>query len=102
MHTGTGSHPPTWSSLLHVHHGVSTYLSLRKFNFEPSEMHCGKLRRTTLIFVIGWLGMVWSAHVDWLRESLAVAATHFETLRILGCCNDWRWHMALLHSQLFW
>ena len=67
--------------------GVSTYLSLRKFNFEPSKNATWKIaRRTLLIFVIGvalgWFGQLTRGVAS--GESLAVAASHFETLRILG------------------
>ena len=67
--------------------GVSTYISLRKFNFEPSKNAIWKIaRRTILIFVIG-VALGWFGQLTWglaSGESLAVAATHFETLRILG------------------
>lgn len=67
--------------------GVSTYLSLRKFNFEPSRNAIWKIaRRTLLIFGIG-VALGWFGQLMWgvaSGESLAVAATHFETLRILG------------------
>ncbi len=67
--------------------GVSTYLSLRKFNFEPSKNATWKIaRRTLLIFGIG-VALGWFGQLMWgvaSGESLAVAATHFETLRILG------------------
>ena len=67
--------------------GVSTYISLRKFNFEHSKNAIWKIaRRTILIFVIG-VALGWFGQLTWglaSGESLAVAATHFETLRILG------------------
>ncbi len=67
--------------------GVSTFLSLRKFNFEPSKAAVRKVvRRTILIFVIGvalgWFGQLTGGLAS--GESFGVAATHFDTLRILG------------------
>lgn len=67
--------------------GVSTYLSLRKFNFEPSKAAVRKVvRRTILIFVVGialgWFGQLTGGLAS--GESFGVAATHFDTLRILG------------------
>lgn len=67
--------------------GVSTFLSLRKFNFEPSKTAVRKVvRRTILIFVIGvalgWFGQLMGGLAS--GESFGVAATHFDTLRILG------------------
>ncbi len=67
--------------------GVSTFMSLRKFNFEPSKAAIGKIiRRTILIFVIGlalgWFGQLTRGLAT--GESFGVAATHFDTLRILG------------------
>lgn len=67
--------------------GVSTFMSLRKFNFEPSKKAIWKIiRRTILIFVIG-LGLGWFGQfVRGLAngETIGVAASHFGTLRILG------------------
>lgn len=67
--------------------GVTTFMSLRKFNFLPSKESLWKIaRRTLLIFLIG-LGLSWfSLFVGGLAkgESLIEAATHFSTLRILG------------------
>lgn len=67
--------------------GVSTYMSLRKFHFEPSKAAIWKIvRRTILIFVIGlalgWFGKLCSGLAS--GESFSQAATHFDTLRILG------------------
>ncbi len=67
--------------------GVSTFLSLRKFNFEPSKAAVWKIvRRTILIFVIGlalgWFGQLTGGLAS--GEPFGVAATHFDTLRILG------------------
>ncbi|NLJ01696.1 MAG: DUF5009 domain-containing protein, partial [Bacteroidales bacterium] len=67
--------------------GVSTFMSLRKFNFEPSKEAIWKIvRRTVLIFVIGlalgWFGQLTGGLAR--GESLLEAATHFNTLRILG------------------
>ncbi len=67
--------------------GVSTFMSLRKFNFEPSKPAVWKIvRRTFLIFVIG-LALGWFGQLTWglaSGEPFGVAATHFDTLRILG------------------
>ncbi len=67
--------------------GVSTYLSLRRFNFEPSAAAIWKIfRRTLLIFLIGvalgWFGQLTRGLAA--GESLGTATTHFDTLRILG------------------
>ncbi|MDR1742882.1 MAG: heparan-alpha-glucosaminide N-acetyltransferase domain-containing protein [Dysgonamonadaceae bacterium] len=67
--------------------GVSTFMSLRKFNFEASKACVGKIvRRTLLIFIIGlalnWFGQLCRGLAS--GENIAVAATHFDTLRILG------------------
>ncbi len=67
--------------------GVSTFMSLRKFHFEPSKAAIWKIvRRTILIFVIGlalgWFGQLCRGLAS--GESFTQAATHFDTLRILG------------------
>lgn len=67
--------------------GVSTFMSLRKFHFEPSKEAIWKIvRRTILIFVIGlalgWFGQLCRGLAS--GESFIQAATHFDTLRILG------------------
>ena len=67
--------------------GVSTFMSLRKFNFIPSRAAVWKVvRRTLLIFVIGlalgWFGQLMRGLAE--GEPFGVAATHFDTLRILG------------------
>lgn len=67
--------------------GISTFLSLRKFNFEPTAAALWKIvRRTLLIFVIGmalgWFGQLTRGLAS--GEPFGVAATHFDTLRILG------------------
>lgn len=68
--------------------GVSTFMSLRKFQFQPSKEAVWKIiRRTILIFVIGlalgWFGRLVGGLAR--GESLIEAATtHFDTLRILG------------------
>lgn len=67
--------------------GVSTFMSLRKFNFEPSQKAVWKIiRRTVLIFVIGlalgWFGQLTRGLAS--GETFGQAATHFNTLRILG------------------
>ena len=67
--------------------GVSTFMSLRKFNFEPSKQALWKiLRRTILIFLLG-LALGWFGQfVRGLStgETILQAATHFDTIRILG------------------
>ena len=67
--------------------GVSTFMSLSKFNFEPSGAALWKVvRRTILIFLIGialgWFGQLCRGLAA--GESFTEAATHFYTLRILG------------------
>ena len=67
--------------------GVSTFMSLRNFNFEPSKTAVWKIvRRTFLIFVIGlalgWFGQLTRGLAS--GEPFGVAASHFDTLRILG------------------
>jgi predicted acyltransferase len=67
--------------------GVSTFMSLRKFHFEPSKAAIWKIvRRTVLIFVIGlalgWFGQLCRGLAS--GEPFTQAATHFDTLRILG------------------
>ena len=67
--------------------GVSTFMSLRKFNFKPSKAAVWKIvRRTILIFVIGlalgWFGQLTRGLAS--GEPFGVAASHFDTLRILG------------------
>lgn len=67
--------------------GVSTFMSLSKFNFEPSGAALWKVvRRTILIFLIGialgWFGQLCRGLAA--GESFTEAATHFNTLRILG------------------
>lgn len=67
--------------------GVSTFMSLRKFNFQPSSSAILKVvRRTILIFLIG-IGLAWFGQlVGGLSrgEGFGEASTHFDTLRILG------------------
>jgi predicted acyltransferase len=67
--------------------GVSTFMSLRKFNFAPTKAAVWKVvRRTLLIFVIGlalgWFGQLMRGLAA--GESFGMAASHFDTLRILG------------------
>jgi len=67
--------------------GVTTFMSLRKFNFQPSRESLWKIvRRTVLIFLIGvalgWFGQLVGGLAR--GESLIEASTHFNTLRILG------------------
>lgn len=75
--------------------GISTCISLRKFNFEPSIPTFLKIvKRTIIIFLIG-LGISWlslsfrtfhamSAEELSFGERLLRAVTNFEHLRILG------------------
>ena len=67
--------------------GVSTFMSLRKYNFQPSKESIWKIvKRTFLIFLIG-LGLNWFGQLSrglGAGESFATAATHFDTIRILG------------------
>ena len=67
--------------------GVSTYMSLRKYNFEPSKESVWKIvKRTILIFLVG-LALNWFSQLSaglGAGESFATAATHFNTIRILG------------------
>lgn len=67
--------------------GVSTFMSLRKYNFEASKEAFRKIiRRTVLIFLLGlalnWFGQF--VHGLSAGETVLQAATHFDTLRILG------------------
>lgn len=75
--------------------GISTYISLRKFNFEFSKPTLYKiLKRTIVIFLIGlgisWLSLsfrIFNASLDSdlsFIGRLARAVTDFEHLRILG------------------
>lgn len=67
--------------------GVSTFMSLRKYNFKLSKESAWKIvKRTFLIFLIG-LGLNWFGQLSrglGAGESFATAATHFDTIRILG------------------
>ena len=75
--------------------GISTYISMRKTNFEPSKFLTMKaLKRTLIIFLIG-LGLAWyslsmSTYHKLADEDLSLgtrlfkAMTNFENLRILG------------------
>ena len=67
--------------------GVSTFMSLRKYNFQASKESVWKIvKRTFLIFLIG-LGLNWFGQLSrglGAGESFATAATHFDTIRILG------------------
>lgn len=67
--------------------GVSTFMSLRKYNFQATKTSVWKIvKRTIVIFLIG-LGLNWFGQFSWGLgdgESFMTAATHFDTLRILG------------------
>jgi predicted acyltransferase len=67
--------------------GVSTFMSLRKFNFQPTRTAILKVvRRTILIFLIGlglnWFGQLAGALANGVGFS--EASTDLGTLRILG------------------
>ena len=67
--------------------GVSTFMSLRKFNFQPTRTAILKVvRRTILIFLIGlglnWFGQLAGALANGVGFS--EASTELGTLRILG------------------
>ena len=74
--------------------GISTYISLRKYNFEPSASALFKIaRRTVLIFLvglaIGWFARFcyyWPSAPDGLSfgEKLWNASWTFDRMRILG------------------
>lgn len=58
--------------------GVSTYISLRKFNFRPSSsVICKVLRRTVLILLIGWL-------LHWFEHAVDGKLFTFSHLRLTG------------------
>lgn len=75
--------------------GISTYISLRKFNFEFSKPTLYKIiKRTIVIFLIGlgisWLSLSFRTY-NWLgaedigfMERFIKSITNFEKLRILG------------------
>ncbi len=68
--------------------GISTYISLRKYNFKPTLPVLWKiLRRTIVIFAIGialaWLGMFMSGILV-NGQTLAEATLTFDHIRILG------------------
>lgn len=75
--------------------GISTYISMKKTNFEPSKFLTLKvLKRTLVIFLIG-LGLAWyslslSTYHKLAAEDLSLgdrlfkAITNFENLRIMG------------------
>ncbi|NLZ95611.1 MAG: DUF1624 domain-containing protein, partial [Bacteroidales bacterium] len=67
--------------------GVSTFMSLRKYNFEPSRESVWKIaKRTIIIFLIG-LGLNWFGQLSsglGAGENFITAASHFDTIRILG------------------
>jgi predicted acyltransferase len=75
--------------------GISTYISLRKYNFEFTRHTAWKvIRRAVVIYLIGlalaWLSLslrTWYATADEglsFGEHLWVAMTNFENLRLLG------------------
>lgn len=67
--------------------GVSTYFSLRKYDFRPSGAAIWKIvRRSAVIFLIGlaiaWLGLFMRGVFG--EKTLAEAALNFDHIRILG------------------
>ncbi len=75
--------------------GISTYISLRKFNFEPNKPTVLKIiKRTLVIFLIGlalnWLGLCFRTYHGLAGEGLPAgerlltALTNFGNLRIPG------------------
>ena len=67
--------------------GVSTYLSLRKFDFQPTRPVVLKILRRafTIIFIglfLNWFGL--TARSLGAGESFAQAISHFDTLRFTG------------------
>ncbi len=75
--------------------GISTYISLRKFNFEYSKATVQKIiKRTVVIFLIGlglaWFGLSFSTFRDLSEDGLGFferlfqSITNFEHIRILG------------------
>ena len=70
--------------------GISTYISLRKYNFEPSAPALFKIaRRTVLIFLVG-LAIGWFArfcYIGLLRPTVLVLGRNYGMLRGLstGC-----------------
>lgn len=67
--------------------GVAMYFSLRKFDFKFSPKLAWKIvRRTVLLFLIGW-AIHWFSHLMYglaKGQPLAVAVNNLPTLRILG------------------
>lgn len=75
--------------------GISTYISLRKFNFEYSKATVQKIiKRTVIIFLIGlglsWFGLSFSTFRSLSEDGLGFfdrlfqSLTNFEHIRILG------------------
>jgi predicted acyltransferase len=75
--------------------GISTYISLRKFDFRPEKKTIFKiLKRTVVIFSIGlgltWLSLSFRTYHSLSAEELSIgerflkAITNFENIRILG------------------
>lgn len=67
--------------------GVSMYMSFRKFEFKATKASIYKIvKRTVLLFLVGmalgWFGKLCSGLSR--GENIIAAATHFDTLRILG------------------
>ena len=75
--------------------GISTYISMKKTNFEPSkELFFKIIKRTLVIFMIGigltWLSLSMSTYHKLATENLDLltrlgkSVTNFENLRIMG------------------
>jgi len=67
--------------------GVSMYMSFRKFEFKATKASIYKIvKRTVLLFLVGmalgWFGKLCGGLSR--GENIIAAATHFDTLRILG------------------
>lgn len=67
--------------------GISTFLSLRKYNFQASKVSVWKIvKRTFVIFLIGLI-LNWFGQLSWhlgTGQSFLNAATHFESFRFAG------------------
>ena len=67
--------------------GVSSYFSMRKYNFAPSRRVIQKIiKRTFVMFLLG-ITLAWMAlfmHGLFIGENFLQAATHFDRLRIPG------------------
>ena len=85
--------------------GVSTFMSLRKFNFALSGAAVWKVvRRTLLIFLIGmalgWFGQLVYGLAS--GETIGVAAPISTQYVSWVYCNDWHWHMVFAALIACW